>query len=77
MRLRPILMSSLTTIVGLLPMAIGSGVEMMESMAIVVIGGLIMSKPQEGAHHGEGDGDEHHNGEGSDSNCTAITANTR
>ncbi len=43
MRLRPILMSSLTTIVGLLPMAIGSGVEMMESMAIVVIGGLIMS----------------------------------
>jgi len=43
MRLRPILMSSLTTIVGLLPMAVGSGVEMMESMAIVVIGGLIMS----------------------------------
>ncbi len=43
MRLRPILMSSLTTIVGLLPMAIGSGVEMMESMAVVVIGGLIMS----------------------------------
>lgn len=43
MRLRPILMSSLTTIVGLLPMAIGSGVEMMESMAIVVIGGLVMS----------------------------------
>jgi len=43
MRLRPILMSSLTTIVGLLPMAVGSGVEMMESMAIVVIGGLAMS----------------------------------
>lgn len=43
MRLRPILMSSLTTIVGLLPMAIGSGVEMMESMAVVVIGGLVMS----------------------------------
>ena len=43
MRLRPILMSSLTTIVGLIPMAVGSGVEMMESMAIVVIGGLIMS----------------------------------
>lgn len=43
MRLRPILMSSLTTIVGLLPMAVGSGVEMMESMATVVIGGLIMS----------------------------------
>ena len=43
MRLRPILMSSLTTIVGLLPMAVGSGVEMMESMAIVVIGGLTMS----------------------------------
>ncbi|MCI9509794.1 MAG: efflux RND transporter permease subunit [Angelakisella sp.] len=43
MRLRPILMSSLTTIVGLVPMAVGSGVEMMESMAVVVIGGLIMS----------------------------------
>ncbi len=43
MRLRPILMSSLTTIVGLMPMAVGSGVEMMESMAIVVIGGLLMS----------------------------------
>ncbi len=43
MRLRPILMSSLTTIVGLIPMAVGSGVEMMESMAMVVIGGLAMS----------------------------------
>ncbi len=43
MRLRPILMSTLTTVVGLIPMAVGSGVEMMESMAIVVIGGLIMS----------------------------------
>ena len=42
-RLRPILMSTLTTIVGLLPMALGSGVKMMESMAVVVIGGLIMS----------------------------------
>ena len=42
-RLRPILMSTLTTIVGLLPMALGSGVEMMESMAVVVIGGLLMS----------------------------------
>ena len=42
-RLRPILMSTLTTIVGLIPMAVGSDVEMMESMAVVVIGGLTMS----------------------------------
>ena len=37
-RLRPILMSSLTTIVGLIPM-----VEMMPGMAVVVIGGLSLS----------------------------------
>lgn len=42
-RLRPILMSTLTTVVGLVPMAFGSGVEMMESMAVVVIGGLLFS----------------------------------
>ena len=44
-RLRPILMSSITTIVGLIPMAMGSGgdVAMMQGMAVVVIGGLSLS----------------------------------
>lgn len=44
-RLRPILMSTITTIVGLVPMALGIGgdVEMMQGMAIVVIGGLSFS----------------------------------
>ncbi len=44
-RLRPILMTTLTTVLGLLPTAIGIGgqVEMMQSMAIVVIGGLLFS----------------------------------
>ncbi len=44
-RLRPILMSTLTTIVALVPMAIGIGgrVEMMQGMAWVVIGGLTVS----------------------------------
>lgn len=44
-RLRPILMLSLTTIVGLIPMAAGFGgeVEMMQGVAVVVIGGLSLS----------------------------------
>lgn len=44
-RLRPILMSTITTVVGLVPMALGIGgeVEMMQGMAIVVIGGLSLS----------------------------------
>ncbi|MFV0498228.1 MAG: efflux RND transporter permease subunit [Candidatus Fimivivens sp.] len=44
-RTRPILMSTLTTVLGLLPMALGIGgkVEMMQGMAIVVIGGLTFS----------------------------------
>lgn len=44
-RMRPILMSTITTVVGLLPMALGIGgkVEMMQGMAIVVIGGLTLS----------------------------------
>ncbi|NCB33935.1 MAG: hypothetical protein EOM64_08675, partial [Erysipelotrichia bacterium] len=43
MRLRPILMTALTTILGLSTMAlgIGQGAEMMAPMAIVTIGGLI------------------------------------
>ncbi len=44
-RLRPILMTSLTTALGLLPMAIGfgEGAEVRAPMAITVIGGLIVS----------------------------------
>ena len=44
-RLRPILMTTLTTILGLLPMAIGfgDGAEIRAPMAISVIGGLILS----------------------------------
>lgn len=41
-RLRPIVMTALTTILGLLPMAIGAGMgaDMAQPMALVVIGGL-------------------------------------
>jgi HAE1 family hydrophobic/amphiphilic exporter-1 len=44
-RLRPILMTSLTTALGLLPMAIGfgEGAEVRAPMAITVIGGLLVS----------------------------------
>lgn len=44
-RLRPILMTALTTILALLPSAIGfgEGAEMMQPLGISVIGGLIMS----------------------------------
>lgn len=44
-RLRPIVMTTLTTALGLLPMAIGlgEGVEIRAPMAITVIGGLIVS----------------------------------
>ena len=44
-RLRPILMTTLTTILGLLPMAIGIGeaAELRTPMAITVIGGLLVS----------------------------------
>lgn len=44
-RLRPILMTALTTMLGLLPLAlgIGEGTEMNQPMAIVVIGGLFTS----------------------------------
>ena len=41
--MRPILMTALTTILGLLTMAIGvgTGAEMMQPVAIVTIGGLL------------------------------------
>ncbi|HEX6927633.1 MAG TPA: efflux RND transporter permease subunit, partial [Gammaproteobacteria bacterium] len=44
-RLRPILMTTLTTVLGLLPMAIGlgEGAEIRAPMAITVIGGLAFS----------------------------------
>jgi HAE1 family hydrophobic/amphiphilic exporter-1 len=44
-RLRPILMTTLTTVLGLLPMAIGfgEGSEVRTPMAIAVIGGLLAS----------------------------------
>lgn len=42
-RLRPIVMTALTTILGLLPMAVGTGMgsDMAQPMAVVVIGGLV------------------------------------
>ena len=44
-RLRPILMTSLTTILALVPMSlgIGEGAELSASMGVTVIGGLISS----------------------------------
>src|SRR5207302_11256414 len=44
-RLRPILMTVLTTVVGLLPMALafGVGTEANQPLAIAVIGGLLVS----------------------------------
>ncbi|MDD4465740.1 MAG: efflux RND transporter permease subunit, partial [Dehalococcoidales bacterium] len=44
-RLRPILMTALTTIFAMLPLAIGigSGIMMTAELAVVVIGGLVSS----------------------------------
>jgi HAE1 family hydrophobic/amphiphilic exporter-1 len=44
-RLRPVLMTSLTTILGMLPLAMstGSGSEIWSPMGIAVIGGLVFS----------------------------------
>jgi multidrug efflux pump subunit AcrB len=46
-RLRPILMTTLCTLVGLLPLAlgVGAGSEMQQPLAIAVIGGLALSTP--------------------------------
>ena len=45
MRLRPILMTTLTTILSMVPMAlgIGDGAVMMQGMALIIIGGLVAS----------------------------------
>ena len=44
-RLRPVLMTSLTTVLGMLPMALGlgEGSEIWQPMGIAVVGGLLMS----------------------------------
>ena len=44
-RLRPVLMTAITTFLGMLPMAMsnGEGAEMWKPMGIVVIGGLLVS----------------------------------
>jgi multidrug efflux pump subunit AcrB len=44
-RLRPILMTALATIFGMLPLAVGvgSGAQMLEPLAIAVIGGVAVS----------------------------------
>lgn len=45
MRLRPILMTTLTTILSMFPMSlgIGEGSVMMQGMALIIIGGLVAS----------------------------------
>ena len=45
MRMRPILMTTLTTVLSMVPMAmgIGSGSEIMQGMAVIIIGGLVAS----------------------------------
>ncbi|MBQ7676632.1 MAG: efflux RND transporter permease subunit, partial [Lachnospiraceae bacterium] len=45
LRLRPILMTTLTTILSMVPMAlgIGSGTKIMQGMALIIIGGLVTS----------------------------------
>ena len=44
-RLRPVLMTSLTTILGMLPMALGlgNGAELWQPMGIAIVGGLTFS----------------------------------
>ncbi len=45
MRLRPILMTTLCTVAGLLPLALGlgAGAEMHRPLAVAVVGGLVLS----------------------------------
>lgn len=44
-RLRPILMTTCTTLLGILPLAVGlgAGSELMQPLAIAVVGGLLLS----------------------------------
>ncbi|MDO5146662.1 MAG: efflux RND transporter permease subunit [Eubacteriales bacterium] len=42
-RLRPILMTTLTTILAMIPMIVGSDNEMMQGMGLVIVGGLVAS----------------------------------
>jgi len=44
-RLRPILMTTVTTVLGLLPMAIGfgTGAELQRALAVAIMGGLLIS----------------------------------
>ena len=45
LRLRPILMTTLSTLLGMLPVALGlgAGAELRQSMGVVLVGGLITS----------------------------------
>ena len=42
-RIRPILLTTLTTIISMLPMALGYGTDMLQGLALVNVGGLIAS----------------------------------
>lgn len=43
LRLRPILMTTLTTVVGLLALALGEGSELLQPLAVTIISGLLFS----------------------------------
>ena len=45
LRLRPILMATLTTVVGMLPLALalGEGSEMLQPLAVTIVSGLLFS----------------------------------